>query len=1529
MVKSQTQFGNIINIITSSENHYDNSVAMSEGNIMSILFSRSNENLQRLLNKDESRPIDDLKKYYDYNMKIVDLSDATINANILDIDISDFNSQLAIKYYFLLDLLSEIYGALAAKSPATTKLTNIKCRYIFRDNIWQLYQRPNYYTFSIEYQYDKMSGRPYYTVVDTQVEDNKMVKKMCSIFDQDITKHIEYFKKADIIAKNNRDYLLNIQAFYKFCRLKLVYFTLSSNPAVRYFADRYLPYCFINLKKQIITNNISKQDILTTSKILLTKQKLKDINELTYKKKRNLQSNHKISSRIEKSYNKELLYVTIVIACIFLIIAAYIHIIDIDRMSQFNIGIVMIIVIVLIYVTINYMANIHTTREYFDQLDKIFRFPRTSATGNDYTDTYAKRIRIKGSSTFAEITTSYWNAFDNNPNTFWESNKSAYSNGIATRDKAEYIMIDLGENIVLKSHIIKFSDADKAPKNFQLYATNQSATFWGSIPSASDKTWTLIQDAKNVRYSADQKKFDIIPSMHIQPCVIAAGREHSLFIHNEFAYAMGWNLYGQLGLGDNIKRFSPERVLFGTNVLTGVIEVAAGATHSLFLKSDGTVLACGENEFGQLGEAGANADKAATLVNVLASAGMPLTDIVQIKAGHKHSLFLKINKTVLACGENSRGQLGDGTLQNRNLPVQVLVNKVNRTPLTNVIQLGAGIYSFESYFLKKDGTLFRCGTNDTMLTTVSIAQYVYLNDKFAKRISAAGGTCLCLIDDGTVMAIGNNIDGQFGNGSTQSSSIAVPIAGSSNITDVIVGASYSFFIKNNKTVLAVGKNHFGQLGIGKANEREIIAKGTPLQNVSQIAAGANHSLFLNQYGKLSGSGWNAEGALGINNTNVPPDLTPISQENLCTQCISSANSAFMSISPTEIATINSNVMRSFSDGYENYIDSSIIENDYRCYALVINKIVGNATSVKINEWVLNGVYKNQLTTLQNIQSETYTRELSQILNNIEVASNNFITSKNNFNTAVEQETIIMENIETLESNIAQSNIILANIAMNPALSIALTGDTGLQAQVTRIQDDIVFKDLQISIYTGKIAASNTAISNLTLQTNQRILNNSNLKLQYFNYSNSILTFRDYQNRIASLSTELEDLNAGIHNFDIQFDYLKTSMNLVLSDEIAAFQLSTNTKILFIEEKEVQLATVAGNIALKKLEIKAQIKSLDDEYAKLKQIEAAQTLSGSLVPALAAAEANKIAKLSNLAKQRLDTEISEDLYNRATGALATQTNNLANRKYELDTLKANINSLQKRGDALKNQNIEITNTIQNIESNKIKFVNTIEREKALLQQRRNAEINRLQQDIYNLEARLESVRTETTAEISVLDSNIKEYEMAIGAFKAQVEQLSDEIVAENVERQKYKYISKAISIDSSSANIQTRLLYNINSTAIVIANSIILTGMENEHKDMMQRQDDILLLEGSSTHHLDIVRRDDKIILATIQMILNLLLIAVIFMVIYNVLPFMSIILVMILVLLIIIIVYLVQVGSMVRSKAYKTYWPYKTHKDVK
>jgi len=48
-----------------------------------------------------------------------------------------------------------------------------------------------------------------------------------------------------------------------------------------------------------------------------------------------------------------------------------------------------------------------------------------------------------------------------------------------------------------------------------------------------------------------------------------------------------------------------------------------------------------------------------------------LNSIISIGGGMNHSLFLKSDTTVWACGQNTDGQLGDGTVLNKPTPVQV------------------------------------------------------------------------------------------------------------------------------------------------------------------------------------------------------------------------------------------------------------------------------------------------------------------------------------------------------------------------------------------------------------------------------------------------------------------------------------------------------------------------------------------------------------------------------------------------------------------------------------------------------------------------------------------------------------------------------------------------------------------------------------------------------------------------------------------------------------------------------------------
>jgi alpha-tubulin suppressor-like RCC1 family protein len=178
---------------------------------------------------------------------------------------------------------------------------------------------------------------------------------------------------------------------------------------------------------------------------------------------------------------------------------------------------------------------------------------------------------------------------------------------------------------------------------------------------------------------------------------IAGGGEHALALKNDgTVWAWGRNISGQLGDNSSTDHSTPVQV----SGLTGVRAIAAGHAYSLALKSDGTVWGWGFNTSGQLGDGTSN-----TRFAPVQASG--LTSVAAISSGAYHALALKSDGRVWAWGYNLVGQLGDGTSTDRNIPVQV-------SGLTGVVAISAGATDFgqgHSLALKNDGTVWGWGYN--------------------------------------------------------------------------------------------------------------------------------------------------------------------------------------------------------------------------------------------------------------------------------------------------------------------------------------------------------------------------------------------------------------------------------------------------------------------------------------------------------------------------------------------------------------------------------------------------------------------------------------------------------------------------------------------------------------------------------------------------------------------------------------------------------------------------------------------------
>jgi alpha-tubulin suppressor-like RCC1 family protein len=165
---------------------------------------------------------------------------------------------------------------------------------------------------------------------------------------------------------------------------------------------------------------------------------------------------------------------------------------------------------------------------------------------------------------------------------------------------------------------------------------------------------------------------------------IAAGQTDSMAVATRGITTLGsvyaWGANGQGQIGDGTTRERPVPVQVTGIGVPNVTAITVGNDYSMVLGSDGTLWDWGLNQWGQLGNGTTISVKKPVEAQGLESG------ITQISAGDSHSLALRSDGSVEAWGYGGAGQLGDGSsgyLVPNPAPVQVL-------GLTKVTQISAG-----------------------------------------------------------------------------------------------------------------------------------------------------------------------------------------------------------------------------------------------------------------------------------------------------------------------------------------------------------------------------------------------------------------------------------------------------------------------------------------------------------------------------------------------------------------------------------------------------------------------------------------------------------------------------------------------------------------------------------------------------------------------------------------------------------------------------------------------------------------------
>lgn len=364
---------------------------------------------------------------------------------------------------------------------------------------------------------------------------------------------------------------------------------------------------------------------------------------------------------------------------------------------------------------------------------------------------------------------------------------------------------------------------------------------------------------------------------------ISAGAYHAAALDSAGgAWFWGRNNAGQLGDGTTLDRVRPVQLPAPTGAAAGTrwTAVVAGTFHSAALRSDGSLWMWGDNTNGQLGD-GTRTPRQ-TPVAVAAPASVPVgTRWTQVALGANHTLALRSDGTLWAWGANYWGQLGDNSGQTQLRPVRIPVPTAANGAVWNLVVTG------DDHTLARasDGLVFGWGRDQRAQLGVGTITFVHPFPTVAFQAPLPAGTAWA---------------------------------------ELAAGEAFSLGLNANGTLWACGTNESGQLGgvaplPGWAGQPVAIAPppgAAPGTAWVHISARGAHALALRSDGSLWGWGENFDGQLGLN-TRLNPS-GPAREVTQQSWVLAEAGTGFtLAVSRGRLYASGTNDYGQFGDGTSN------------------------------------------------------------------------------------------------------------------------------------------------------------------------------------------------------------------------------------------------------------------------------------------------------------------------------------------------------------------------------------------------------------------------------------------------------------------------------------------------------------------------------------------------------------------------------------------------------------------------------------